>query len=68
VNNLSTTAELIAYIESNGFFLVRTKGFHRMYKNEKSGAILTLPVKKKELPNGLIKAIIKLVEISNMKE
>ncbi|WP_181318985.1 type II toxin-antitoxin system HicA family toxin [Photobacterium leiognathi] len=65
---ISTTDDVIRHLESNGFKLVKTRGSHKMYKNDVSGALITIPVTRKTLPNGTIHAILKQVEISAMKQ
>jgi predicted RNA binding protein YcfA (HicA-like mRNA interferase family) len=58
--------ELIKLIESDGWFLMRTKGSHRQYKHSsKSGAVTISGKLSVEVPPGTLNSVLKQ---ANLKE
>ena len=54
-----TSAQVIALLESDGWFLVSTRGSHRQYKHPEKKGRVTLPHPKKDLPLGTLRQIYK---------
>lgn len=54
-----TSAQVIALLESDGWFLVSTRGSHRQYKHPEKKGRVTVPHPKKDLPLGTLKQIYK---------
>ena len=52
-----TPKEMIKLLEANGFYKVRQKGSHAMYRNPNTNRQVTVPMHAKDLPLGLEKAI-----------
>lgn len=52
-----TSKQMIKLLESNGFEEIRQKGSHKIFKNEKTGKITTVPFHMKDLPIGTEKKI-----------
>ena len=52
--------EMIAYIESDGWYLVRQKGSHRHFRHPTKPGTVTVPGKPSDdLPQGTAKSILK---------
>lgn len=51
--------DLIALIESDGWYLVATRGSHRQYKHPEKEGRVTIPHPKKDLPKGTVNSILK---------
>ena len=54
-----TSAQVIALLESDGWFLVSTRGSHRQYKHPEKKGRVTVPHPKKNLPLGTLRQIYK---------
>ncbi|VTY10251.1 YcfA-like protein [Neisseria subflava] len=54
-----TSAQVIALLESDGWFLVSTRGSHRQYKHPEKKGRVTVPHPKKDLPIGTLRQIYK---------
>lgn len=54
-----TSAQVIALLESDGWFLVSTRGSHRQYKHPEKKGRVTVPYPKKDLPLGTLRQIYK---------
>ena len=54
-----TSNQVIEMLESDGWYLVATKGSHRQYKHPKKGGRVTVPHPKKDLPKGTVNGILK---------
>lgn len=54
-----TSAQVIALLESDGWFLVSTRGSHRQYKHPEKKGRVTVPHPKKDLPLGTLRQIYK---------
>ena len=52
-----TSAQVIALLESDGWFLVSTRGSHRQYKHPEKKGRVTVPHPKKDLPLGTLRQI-----------
>lgn len=50
---------LIKMIESDGWYLHRTKGSHHHFKHDVKKGIVTIPHPKKDVPLGTVKSILK---------
>ncbi|GAA3924965.1 type II toxin-antitoxin system HicA family toxin [Litoribacillus peritrichatus] len=47
-----TSREMIALIEADGWYLVRTKGSHHHFKHPTKKGLVTVPHPKKKFPIG----------------
>lgn len=54
-----TSAQVIVLLESDGWFLVSTRGSHRQYKHPEKKGRVTVPHPKKDLPIGTLRQIYK---------
>ena len=54
-----TSAQVIALLEYDGWFLVSTRGSHRQYKHPEKKGRVTVPHPKKDLPLGTLRQIYK---------
>ena len=54
-----TSAQVIALLESDGWFLVSTRGSHRQYKHPEKKGRVTVPHPKKDLPLRTLRQIYK---------
>ena len=54
-----TSAQVIALLESDGWFLVSTRGSHRQYKHPEKKGRVTVPHPKKDWPLGTLRQIYK---------
>ncbi|WP_342345089.1 type II toxin-antitoxin system HicA family toxin [Uruburuella testudinis] len=54
-----TSNEVIDILESDGWYLVATKGSHRQYKHPEKRGRVTVPHPKKDLPKGTISSILR---------
>ena len=54
-----TSNQVIEMLESDGWYLVATKGSHRQYKHPEKGGRVTGPHPKKDLPKGTVNGILK---------
>ena len=54
-----TSAQVIALLESDGWFLVSTRGSHRQYKHPEKKGRVTVPHPKKDLPLGTLRQMYK---------
>ena len=54
-----TSAQVIALLESDGWFLVSPRGSHRQYKHPEKKGRVTVPHPKKDLPLGTLRQIYK---------
>lgn len=54
-----TSAQVITLLESDGWFLVSTRGSHRQYKHPEKKGRVTVPHPKKDLPLGTLRQIYK---------
>ena len=54
-----TSAQVIALLESDGWFLVSTRGSHRQYKHPEKKGRVTVPHPKEDLPLGTLRQIYK---------
>ena len=54
-----TSNQVIEMLESDGWYLVATKGSHRQYKHPEKGGRVTVPHPKKDLPKGTVNSILK---------
>ena len=54
-----TSAQVIALLESDGWFLVSTRGSHRQYKHPVKKGRVTVPHPEKDLPLGTLRQIYK---------
>ena len=54
-----TSNQVIEMLESDGWYLVATKGSHRQYKHPENGGRVTVPHPKKDLPKGTVNGILK---------
>lgn len=50
---------LIKLLEQNGWVLVRKTGSHHTFKKEGIEHLITVPHPRKDVPKGLLKAILK---------
>ena len=57
VEPMRTSREIITRLEADGRLLVRTKGSHCQFKHPAKPHLITVPHPKKELPQGLVRAI-----------
>ncbi|MCU1732219.1 MULTISPECIES: type II toxin-antitoxin system HicA family toxin [unclassified Pseudomonas] len=55
--------ELIAKIESDGWFLVRTRGSHHHFKHPEKPGLVTIPHPKKDLLAKTIASILKQAQL-----
>lgn len=52
--------EVLRRLEADGWYLVRTRGSHRQYKNDRKSGLVTLPGKPNDdLAPGTLKSILK---------
>jgi len=59
-----TAKKLEKLIESGGWFFVRQKGSHKIYKHKSIKGIVVIPFHgKKDIPIGTLKSILKKAEI-----
>ncbi|MBW2983191.1 type II toxin-antitoxin system HicA family toxin [Candidatus Woesearchaeota archaeon] len=59
-----TAKDFCAFLEKEGFVMVRQKGSHKFYKNE-DGRMTTVPVHPgKDLGRGLVKEILNQIGMS----
>lgn len=56
---LTNSRDIIRRLEKDGWILIRTKGSHSQFKLPGTGAVLTVPHPKKDLPLGTVRAIYK---------
>ncbi|TAI65939.1 type II toxin-antitoxin system HicA family toxin [Bradyrhizobium sp. Leo170] len=56
---LTNSREIIRRLEREGWILVRVTGSHHVFKNPISGETLVIPHPKKDLGEGLMRAIYK---------
>ena len=54
-----TSNQVIEMLESDGWYLVATKGSHRQYKHPEKGGRVTVPHPIKDLPKGTVNSILK---------
>ncbi|MBV6477586.1 MAG: hypothetical protein HGGPFJEG_00325 [Ignavibacteria bacterium] len=54
-----TSKDVIRILERSGFKLIRTKGSHKIYRNEESKRITIVPFHRKDLPKGTLLEILK---------
>jgi len=54
---MRTSREIITRLEADGWLLVRTKGSHYQFKHPAKPHLITVPHLKKDLPQGLVRAI-----------
>jgi len=54
-----TSKDVIKILEKNGFKLIRTKGSHKIYRNELSKRMTIVPFHRKDLPKGTLLEILK---------
>ena len=54
-----TSNQVIEMLESDGWYLVATKGSHRQYKHPEKGGRVTVPHPKNDLPKGTVNSILK---------
>ena len=59
-----TPQEIAKILERNGFVLDRTKGSHRIYRNERTKRKVVIPFHKKDLPIGTLREILRQAGIS----
>jgi predicted RNA binding protein YcfA (HicA-like mRNA interferase family) len=59
-----TPQEIVKILERNGFVLDRTKGSHRIYRNERTKRKVVIPFHKKDLPIGTLQEILRQAGIS----
>ncbi|MCU1721180.1 MULTISPECIES: type II toxin-antitoxin system HicA family toxin [unclassified Pseudomonas] len=55
--------ELIAKIESDGWFLVRTRGSHHHFKHPEKPGLVTIPHPKKDLLAKTVASILKQAQL-----
>lgn len=53
------SSSLIKIIETDGWYIVRTKGSHHHFKHLVKKGIVTIPHPKKDVPIGTVKSILK---------
>jgi len=59
-----TAKQIEKLVKNNGWYLVRQKGSHKIYKNETISGIVVIPFHgKKYLPKGTEQSILKKAEI-----
>jgi len=59
-----TAKQIEKLVKNNGWYLVRQKGSHKIYKNETISGIVVIPFHgKKDLPKGTEQSILKKAEI-----
>ncbi len=56
---LTNSREIKSRLERDGWTLVRIKGSHHIFRNPKTGVIISLPHPKKDLGEGLVREIYK---------
>jgi predicted RNA binding protein YcfA (HicA-like mRNA interferase family) len=56
---LTNSRDIIRRLESEGWLHVRTKGSHSQFRHPVTGAMITVPHPKKDLPIGTVRAIYK---------
>jgi predicted RNA binding protein YcfA (HicA-like mRNA interferase family) len=61
--HIMKSADLIKLLKANGFELVSVKGSHQKFRNA-NGVTTIVPHPKKDLPQGLVKAIKKQAGLS----
>jgi len=54
-----TSKEIIKILERNGFKLVRTKGSHKIFRNDETKKMTVIPFHRKDLPKGTLLEILK---------
>lgn len=54
-----TPKELIKVLRRNGFIFTRQRGSHAIFKNEFSKRKVVVPMHKKDIPKGTLRAILK---------
>jgi len=54
-----TPDKIIKLLEQKGFRLVRTKGSHRIFRNDSTKKMTIVPFHKKDLPKGTMMEILK---------
>ena len=54
---LTNSREIRSRLEREGWILVRIKGSHHIFRNSKTGVIISLPHPKKDLGEGLVRRI-----------
>ncbi len=59
-----TSQKVIRILEKKGFILVRTKGSHRIFRNDQTGKQVTVPIHASDLPQGTLHEILKQAGIS----
>ena len=59
-----TAKQIEKLVKNNGWYLVRQKGSHKIYKHETISGIVVIPFHgKKDLPKGTEQSILKKAEI-----
>jgi len=59
-----TAKQIEKLVKNNGWYLVRQKGSHKIYKNKTISGIVVIPFHgKKDLPKGTEQSILKKAEI-----
>jgi predicted RNA binding protein YcfA (HicA-like mRNA interferase family) len=56
---LTSSRDIIRRLEREGWTLVRVTGSHHIFKNSVTGEIMVIPHPKKDLGQGLVRAIYK---------
>jgi len=56
---LTNSRDIIRRLENEGWLHVRTKGSHSQFRHPATGAMITVPHPKKDLPIGTVRAIYK---------
>jgi predicted RNA binding protein YcfA (HicA-like mRNA interferase family) len=51
---LTNSREIKTRLDHDGWVLVRAKGSHHIFRNPKTGLIISLPHPKKDLPKGTV--------------
>ncbi len=59
-----TSQKVIRILEKKGFILVRTKGSHRIFRNDQTGKQVTVPIHASDLPQGTLHEILTHAGIS----
>ncbi len=61
--------EVIAMLESDGWYLARTRGSHRQYKHPVKPGLVTIPgIQGKDLASGTLHSIYKQARIRGYKK
>lgn len=55
--HMMNSREIIRRLESDGWYLARTRGSHCQYKHPEKPGLVTVPHPKRDLPIGTVKSI-----------